>query len=50
MVLLEENGMMAQQQVAVKVQYHGRLIGDYIADIVVENSVIFRAQGRRESS
>ena len=38
MVLFEENGIRAQQQVPTKVQYHGRVIGDYIADIVVEDS------------
>ena len=40
MVLFEENGIRAQQQVPIKVQYHGRVIGDYIADIVVEDSMI----------
>ena len=40
MILFEENGIRAQQQVPIKVQFHGRVIGDYIADIVVEDSVI----------
>ena len=40
MILFEENGIRAQQQLPIKVQYHGRVIGDYIADIVVEDSVI----------
>jgi GxxExxY protein len=40
MVLLSENGISAQQQMPIKVQFHGRIIGDYIADILVENSII----------
>lgn len=40
MVMFEENGIRAQQQLPVKVQFHGRIIGDYIADILVENSII----------
>ena len=40
MVLFEENGIKAQQQVPIKVQFHGRVIGDYIADLVVEDSII----------
>jgi GxxExxY protein len=40
MVLLKENGVLAQQQVPIKVQFHRQVIGDYIADILVENSVI----------
>ena len=40
MVLFEENGIHAQQQIPIKVEFHGRIVGDYIADIVVENSII----------
>ncbi len=40
MVLFEENGIHAQPQIPIKVQFHGRIIGDYIADILVENSII----------
>jgi GxxExxY protein len=40
MVLFQENGILAQQQVPIKVQFHGHVIGDYIADILVENSII----------
>lgn len=48
MVLFEENGIHAQQQVLIKVQFHGRIIGDYIADILVEDSIILelKAQDR----
>ena len=48
MVLFQENGIHAQQQFPIKVQFHGRIIGDYIADILVENSIILelKAQDR----
>jgi GxxExxY protein len=40
MVLLRENGIRAEQQVPIKVTFHGQVIGDYIADILVEDSII----------
>jgi GxxExxY protein len=40
MVLLEENGIKAEQQVSIKVHFHGRVVGNYIADILVEDSII----------
>jgi len=40
MILLEENGLHAVQQYPIAVRYHDRVVGDYIADIVVEDSVI----------
>ena len=40
MVLLEENGIKAEQQVSIKVHFHGRVVGNYIADILVEDSLI----------
>jgi GxxExxY protein len=40
MVLLEENGIKAEQQVPIKVNFHGRVIGNYVADILVEDSII----------
>lgn len=48
LVMLEENGIRAESQVPVQVQFHGRIVGDFFADIVVENSVILelKAQDR----
>jgi len=48
MVLFEENNILAQQQVPIKVAFHGRIVGDYLADILVENSIILelKAQDR----
>jgi GxxExxY protein len=40
MVLLEENGIKAEQQIPIKVNFHGRVIGNYVADILVEDSII----------
>ena len=40
MILFAESGISAHQQVPIKVQFHGRVIGDYCADILVENTVI----------
>ncbi len=40
MVLFEENGIKAVQQVPILVPFHGRIVGEYVADIVVEDSII----------
>lgn len=40
MILLRENGIKAEQQVPVKVNFHGQIVGDYVADIIVEDSII----------
>ena len=46
MLLLEENGIKAEQQVTIKVSFHGRIIGDYIADILVENQIILELKAQ----
>jgi GxxExxY protein len=48
MVLLQENGIMAVQQFPITITFHGHLIGDYFADILVEDSIILelKAQDR----
>ena len=48
MVLFAENGVSAQAQLPIQVHFHGRIVGDYIADILVENSIILelKAQDR----
>jgi len=40
MIELKNEGLAAQQQYPVKVYYQEILIGDYVADIVVEDKVI----------
>ena len=40
MIELVKRGLRAENQVSVKVKYKGVEVGDYYADIVVENQVI----------
>ena len=40
MIELSERGLKAESQVPVSVQYKGEDVGDYLADIVVEDQVI----------
>lgn len=40
MVLFEENGIRAVQQFPIAVSFHGKIVGDYIADLIVENTII----------
>ena len=37
---IRKSGLRAQQQQPIKVMYDGTVVGDYLADIVVEDSVI----------
>ena len=48
MIMLEENSIEAKQQFPIKVSFHGRIVGDYVADILVENQIILelKAQDR----
>lgn len=40
MVELSNTGLRAEQQKAISVKYGSAVVGDYIADIIVEESVI----------
>ena len=46
MIMFEENGIRAHQQLPVKVSFHGRVVGDYIADILVEDSIILELKAQ----
>lgn len=48
MILLQENGIEAKQQVAIKVTFHGKVVGDYIADILVENQIILELKAQEK--
>jgi GxxExxY protein len=37
---LRENGITCNSEVPLNVSYHGQVIGDYFADIVVDNKII----------
>ena len=39
-VLFREYGIKAVQQVPILVPFHGQIVGEYVADIVVEDSII----------
>jgi len=48
MILLKENGIKAEQQIPIKVHFHGHIVGEYIADALVEDCIILelKAQGK----
>ena len=46
MILLEEKGIEAKQQFPIKVSFHGLIVGDYIADILVENQIILELKAQ----
>ena len=48
MVLFEENGIFAQAQFPVKVQFHGQIVGDFVADILVENAVLIELKANEK--
>ena len=37
---LKKEGLDVRQQIPIKVHYEGKVIGDYIADLIVEDKVI----------
>ena len=39
-IALGKRGLRCQQQAPIKVHYEGQVVGDYLADILVEDSVI----------
>lgn len=40
MVLLENEGIPAKQQAAIPVHFHGAVVGDYYADILIDEKII----------
>jgi GxxExxY protein len=40
LIELREAGLTAESQVPLDVHYHGQLVGNFFADIIVDNSVI----------
>ncbi len=38
--------MKAEQQFPIKVSFHGHIVGDYIADILVENQIILELKAQ----
>ncbi len=47
MIELDKAGIMAKQQCPMQVLYDGEKVGDYIADILVENCIIVEVKAVR---
>ena len=50
LILLRENRIEASAQVPIKVTFHGQMVGDYIADILVANSIILELKAQDKLS
>ena len=48
MILLGENGVKAEQQVPIKVYFHERIVGEYIADILIEDCTILELKAQEK--
>lgn len=48
MILLEKENLPARQQVPTPVYFEGKIIGDYIADIIVDNKIILELKSISE--
>lgn len=46
MISLQENGIKAEQQFPIKVHFHGRIVGEYVADILVESLIILELKSQ----
>ncbi len=40
LIALRENGLKAEEEVQIKINFHNQCVGEYFADILVENSII----------
>jgi GxxExxY protein len=48
LIELRKSGLKAESQVPVKVIYKGETVGDYVADILVEDSIILELKSVEE--
>ncbi len=44
---LRSDGLQAEQQYGVQVKYRGAVVGEYIADLVVENAIIIELKATK---
>lgn len=44
---LQQRGILAEQQRPIKVYYNGRIVGDYVADIVVDDQIILELKSAK---
>ena len=49
-VALEEAGLKVMQQVPLRVHYRDVLVGDYVADLIVDDAVIVEVKATEEHS
>jgi GxxExxY protein len=47
-IALREMGMKVAEQVAIKVYYHGEIVGEYLADMLVENVILLELKAVSE--
>ena len=45
---LEKNGLQARKEVPIKVRYEEKIVGEFVADIVVEDKVILELKSVKE--
>ena len=48
LIELEKAGLKAQKEVSIKVFYDKKIVGDYVADIIVEDKVILELKSVKE--
>ncbi len=48
MIELRKAGLAAQSQIPIEVRYAGEIVGEYVADIVVENKIIVELKSVRK--
>ena len=46
MILLKENEIKAEHQIPIKVYFHGQIVGEYVADIFVEDCIILELKAQ----
>ncbi|MHC4441413.1 MAG: GxxExxY protein [Planctomycetota bacterium] len=44
---LRKNGLNVEQQKSIKINYDGIVVGDYVADLIVDNSVLVELKAVR---
>ena len=47
---LQTQGLHAESQVQIKVRYKNTVVGEYVADVIVEDSVILELKAQRQLS
>jgi GxxExxY protein len=47
-VEMREQGLAIQQQQSITVKYKGQIVGDYMADMVIDNSVLVELKAAKE--